>query len=139
MELSRCCFTNFLEPIINGILRNVRAKEEGHYNINGIRNIGDGKLINAFQAKQTANATSRGAGYSRYEQERFKTGRDETAGFKIDTMGTYHGKDLVNMATKTNDSRYSETDIKQPHDPRTRDPRQTPNALSRKINTFLIT
>ncbi|OWF44257.1 parafibromin-like [Mizuhopecten yessoensis] len=33
------------------------------------------------------------AAYSRYDQERFK-GKEETEGFKIDTMGTYHGKTL---------------------------------------------
>ena len=37
--------------------------------------------------------------YSRYDQERFAGGREETAGFRIDTMGTYHGKALASMVT----------------------------------------
>ncbi|CAL8108150.1 unnamed protein product [Calicophoron daubneyi] len=37
--------------------------------------------------------------YSRYDQERFASGREETAGFRIDTMGTYHGKALASMVT----------------------------------------
>ncbi|GAA53982.1 parafibromin [Clonorchis sinensis] len=37
--------------------------------------------------------------YSRYDQERFASGREETAGFRIDTMATYHGKALAAMVT----------------------------------------
>lgn len=37
--------------------------------------------------------------YSRYDQERFTGGREDTAGFRIDTMGTYHGKGLASMVT----------------------------------------
>ncbi|VDP94998.1 unnamed protein product [Echinostoma caproni] len=37
--------------------------------------------------------------YSRYDQERFASGREETAGFRIDTMATYHGKALASMVT----------------------------------------
>lgn len=35
--------------------------------------------------------------YSRYEQERFATGREELGGFRINTMATYHGKGLTSM------------------------------------------
>ncbi|CAJ0950003.1 unnamed protein product [Ranitomeya imitator] len=34
--------------------------------------------------------------YNRYDQERFK-GKEETEGFKIDTMGTYHGMTLKSV------------------------------------------
>uniref|UniRef100_T1J7K9 Paf1 complex subunit Cdc73 N-terminal domain-containing protein n=1 Tax=Strigamia maritima TaxID=126957 RepID=T1J7K9_STRMM len=34
--------------------------------------------------------------YNRYDQERFR-GKEETAGFKIDTMGTYHGMTLKSV------------------------------------------
>ncbi len=45
-----------------------------------------------------AGAPAPGMQYSRYDQERFGTGRaEETAGFGIDTMGTYHGKGLASM------------------------------------------
>lgn len=36
------------------------------------------------------------AGYNRYDQERFR-GKEETEGFKIDTMGTYHGMTLKSV------------------------------------------
>lgn len=36
------------------------------------------------------------AAYNRYNQERFK-GKEETEGFKIDTMGTYHGMTLKSV------------------------------------------
>lgn len=35
--------------------------------------------------------------YSRYDQERFAAGREDTAGFRIDTMSSYHGKALTSM------------------------------------------
>ncbi|KAI8518518.1 accessory factor associated with RNA polymerase II [Branchiostoma belcheri] len=36
------------------------------------------------------------AAYNRYDQERFR-GKEETEGFKIDTMGTYHGMTLKSV------------------------------------------
>ncbi|KAF7231987.1 hypothetical protein EG68_09403 [Paragonimus skrjabini miyazakii] len=36
---------------------------------------------------------------SRYDQGRFASGREETAGFRIDTMATYHGKAFAPMVT----------------------------------------
>ncbi|CAH8834178.1 unnamed protein product [Trichobilharzia szidati] len=41
--------------------------------------------------------------YSRYDQERFTGGREETAGFRIDTMSSYHGKALVSMVAGSAD------------------------------------
>ena len=37
------------------------------------------------------------AQYYRYDQERFNRQKDETEGFKIDTMGTYHGMNLKSL------------------------------------------
>ena len=37
--------------------------------------------------------------YNRYDQEKFK-GREDTEGFKIDTMGTYHGLSLKSTVTQ---------------------------------------
>ncbi|KAK1786804.1 hypothetical protein P4O66_017199 [Electrophorus voltai] len=39
------------------------------------------------------------AAYNRYDQERFK-GKEETEGFKIDTMGTYHGMTLKSVTVR---------------------------------------
>lgn len=37
------------------------------------------------------------AQYNRYDQERFNKQKEETEGFKIDTMGTYHGMSLKSV------------------------------------------
>lgn len=37
------------------------------------------------------------AQYNRYDQERFNRQREDTEGFKIDTMGTYHGMSLKSV------------------------------------------
>jgi parafibromin len=37
------------------------------------------------------------AQYNRYDQERFNRQKEETEGFKIDTMGTYHGMNLKSL------------------------------------------
>lgn len=37
------------------------------------------------------------AQYNRYDQERFNRQKEETEGFKIDTMGTYHGMSLKSV------------------------------------------
>ena len=39
--------------------------------------------------------------YNRYDQEKFK-GREDTEGFKIDTMGTYHGLSLKSVNPSSN-------------------------------------
>ena len=36
------------------------------------------------------------SGYSRYDQERFR-GKEETLGFRIDTMGSYHDMSLKSV------------------------------------------
>ncbi|KAL7298159.1 parafibromin [Trichogramma pretiosum] len=40
--------------------------------------------------------------YNRYDQERFIRQKEETEGFKIDTMGTYHGMTLKSVTEGTN-------------------------------------
>lgn len=41
--------------------------------------------------------TPQPAQYNRYDQERFNRQKEETEGFKIDTMGTYHGMSLKSV------------------------------------------
>ncbi|KAL7643864.1 UNVERIFIED_CONTAM: hypothetical protein RMT77_005870 [Armadillidium vulgare] len=71
---------------ILGLLKNIKMREEG-------------KLRQA-QGEVLPTPTSRVVvqpiGYSRYDQERFK-GKEETEGFKIDTMRTYHGLSLKSV------------------------------------------
>uniref|UniRef100_A0A674N8Y9 Parafibromin n=1 Tax=Takifugu rubripes TaxID=31033 RepID=A0A674N8Y9_TAKRU len=50
--------------------------------------------------------------YNRYDQERFK-GKEETEGFKIDTMGTYHGMTLKSV-TEGASARKAQTPALQP-------------------------
>ncbi|XP_073212827.1 parafibromin isoform X2 [Lepidochelys kempii] len=52
------------------------------------------------------------AAYNRYDQERFK-GKEETEGFKIDTMGTYHGMTLKSV-TEGASARKTQTPAAQP-------------------------
>uniref|UniRef100_A0A8C1JMF1 Parafibromin n=1 Tax=Cyprinus carpio TaxID=7962 RepID=A0A8C1JMF1_CYPCA len=52
------------------------------------------------------------AAYNRYDQERFK-GKEETEGFKIDTMGTYHGMTLKSV-TEGASARKAQTPAMQP-------------------------
>ncbi|TNN81555.1 Parafibromin [Liparis tanakae] len=52
------------------------------------------------------------AAYNRYDQERFK-GKEETEGFKIDTMGTYHGMTLKSV-TEGASARKAQTPALQP-------------------------
>ncbi|CAL8370708.1 unnamed protein product, partial [Boreogadus saida] len=52
------------------------------------------------------------AAYNRYDQERFK-GKEETEGFKIDTMGTYHGMTLKSV-TEGASARKAQAPVLQP-------------------------
>ncbi|XP_035392000.1 parafibromin [Electrophorus electricus] len=80
---------NFSKSIF-AILQSVKAREEGR----------------APDQRPTQNPTQTDpairnkqpvpAAYNRYDQERFK-GKEETEGFKIDTMGTYHGMTLKSV------------------------------------------
>ncbi|BHF65610.1 accessory factor associated with RNA polymerase II [Sparganum proliferum] len=112
----------FYENIVLGILRNVMLKENAHL---APDRTGQGRDLSAYAqvplavgsvySKAPASVNAYGGAlvnggmsanapsgaqqmqYSRYDQERFAAGRDETAGFRIDTMGTYHGKGLASM------------------------------------------
>ncbi|KAG7269853.1 hypothetical protein CRUP_032811 [Coryphaenoides rupestris] len=77
---------NFSKNIF-AILQSVKAREEG-------RAPEQRPAPNAAQVDpSTRNKQPVPAAYNRYDQERFK-GKEETEGFKIDTMGTYHGMTL---------------------------------------------
>ena len=56
-------------------------------------------LAAAVQQSQQSQAPA--LQYSRYDQERFAAGREDTAGFRIDTMSSYHGKALASMVGST--------------------------------------
>lgn len=50
-----------------------------------------------IQQQQQPQSQQPAMQYSRYDQERFNAGREDTAGFRIDTMSSYHGKALASM------------------------------------------
>ncbi|CAL1544436.1 unnamed protein product [Lymnaea stagnalis] len=77
---------------IFSILQSIKAREEGSQ-----------RTQNPSQSAVTSSAVSYLtrppqviSGYNRYDQERFK-GKEETEGFKIDTMGTFHGMALKSV------------------------------------------
>ncbi|XP_058790580.1 parafibromin [Phymastichus coffea] len=60
--------------------------------------------------------------YNRYDQERFIRQKEETEGFKIDTMGTYHGMTLKSVTEGTNPA------IRKPPQPAPGNPTATPTS-----------
>uniref|UniRef100_A0A671UM16 Parafibromin n=1 Tax=Sparus aurata TaxID=8175 RepID=A0A671UM16_SPAAU len=80
---------NFSKNIF-AILQSVKAREEG-------RAPEQRPAQNTTQADPSLrNKQPVPTAYNRYDQERFK-GKEETEGFKIDTMGTYHGMTLKSV------------------------------------------
>ncbi|KAH9283560.1 Parafibromin [Echinococcus granulosus] len=95
----------FYENIVLGILRNVMLKENAHLapDRRDAYSGAVGTINNFYKTPLTSMAHQRQQSqppalqYSRYDQERFATGREDTAGFRIDTMSSYHGKALTSM------------------------------------------
>ncbi|MEQ2267099.1 accessory factor associated with RNA polymerase II, partial [Xenotaenia resolanae] len=83
---------NFSKNIF-AILQSVKAREEG-------RAPEQRPAQNTAQVDPSLrNKQPVPAAYNRYDQERFK-GKEETEGFKIDTMGTYHGMTLKSVTVR---------------------------------------
>ncbi|KAK3757491.1 hypothetical protein RRG08_050374 [Elysia crispata] len=76
---------------IFSILQSIKAREEGSQRS---QNPSQSAVSVPQQAQPRAPQVM--SAYSRYDQERFK-GKEETEGFKIDTMGTYHGMTLKSV------------------------------------------
>ncbi|KAJ8357233.1 hypothetical protein SKAU_G00200270 [Synaphobranchus kaupii] len=95
---------NFSKNIF-AILQSVKAREEG-------RAPEQRPAQNATQDPSIRNKQPVPAAYNRYDQERFK-GKEETEGFKIDTMGTYHGMTLKSV-TEGASARKAQTPAMQP-------------------------
>lgn len=74
---------------IFGILQTVKAREEG-------RTKPAPAPIRLPEPPRITRVNAP-AQYNRYDQERFNKQKDETEGFKIDTMGTYHGMSLKSV------------------------------------------
>uniref|UniRef100_A0A6I8SHN5 Parafibromin n=1 Tax=Xenopus tropicalis TaxID=8364 RepID=A0A6I8SHN5_XENTR len=96
---------NFAKNIF-AILQSVKAREEGR--------APEQRPTQTAAPTDPALRTNKPvpAAYNRYDQERFK-GKEETEGFKIDTMGTYHGMTLKSV-TEGASARKTQTPAVQP-------------------------
>ncbi|XP_014242740.1 parafibromin [Cimex lectularius] len=64
--------------------------------------------------------------YNRYDQERFIRQREETEGFKIDTMGTYHGMTLKSVTEGNQPKKTPAMPALQHNQQQQQQPQQTP-------------
>uniref|UniRef100_A0A3Q3EYW7 Parafibromin n=1 Tax=Labrus bergylta TaxID=56723 RepID=A0A3Q3EYW7_9LABR len=117
---------NFSKNIF-AILQSVKAREEG-------RAPEQRPAQNTSQDPSLRNKQPVQAAYNRYDQERFK-GKEETEGFKIDTMGTYHGMTLKSV-TEGASARKAQTPVLPPVP---RPGSRTPIVIIPAATTSLIT
>ncbi|XP_045468144.1 parafibromin-like [Harmonia axyridis] len=75
---------------ILAMLHSIKAREEGRH-----RPVPQAPIITPRQTP--IRPAAQPSVYSRYDQERFNRLKEETEGFKIDTMGTYHGMTLKSV------------------------------------------
>ncbi|XP_070532316.1 parafibromin-like [Ptychodera flava] len=80
---------------IFAMLQSVKAQEEGRPNQESSTHNTSHSLAQPVSQTVDFNPATP-AQYNRYDQERFK-GKEETEGFKIDTMGSYHGMTLKSV------------------------------------------
>uniref|UniRef100_A0A6M2DG82 Parafibromin n=1 Tax=Xenopsylla cheopis TaxID=163159 RepID=A0A6M2DG82_XENCH len=76
---------------ILAILQGIKAREEGRA---AVRNPAPPP---GLEPPRPARPAPQPTVYNRYDQERFNRQKEETEGFKIDTMGTYHGMTLKSV------------------------------------------
>lgn len=75
---------------ILAILQGIKSREEGRPRPVAPQN-------RLPEPARIVRPTPQPAQYNRYDQERFNRQKEETEGFKIDTMGTYHGMSLKSV------------------------------------------
>ncbi|XP_063723200.1 parafibromin-like [Symsagittifera roscoffensis] len=78
--------------------------------------------------------------YNRYDQEKFK-GREDTEGFKIDTMGTYHGLSLKSVnqgSNNSSNSRPSSQSASYSHSSSSRSPSSAPQKRVSKTPIIIL-
>ncbi|XP_050665371.1 parafibromin isoform X2 [Leptidea sinapis] len=73
---------------ILALLSSIKAREEGRAGV---------PRPPPIVLPQPASLPAQQTQYNRYDQERFIRQKEETEGFKIDTMGTYHGMTLKSV------------------------------------------
>lgn len=75
---------------ILALLQSIKAREDG-------KSRPQQNLIKPQEPARVARPQPQLAQYNRYDQERFAQQKEMTEGFKIDTMGTYHGMSLKSV------------------------------------------
>ncbi|KAK9881909.1 hypothetical protein WA026_018103 [Henosepilachna vigintioctopunctata] len=75
---------------ILAMLHSIKAREEGRQ-----RPVPQATMVTPRQTP--VRPATQPSVYNRYDQERFNRLKEETEGFKIDTMGTYHGMTLKSV------------------------------------------
>ncbi|KAL3276655.1 hypothetical protein HHI36_012025 [Cryptolaemus montrouzieri] len=80
---------NFAKNIL-AMLHSIKAREEGRQ-----RPIPQAPIVTPRQTP--IRPATQPSVYNRYDQERFNRLKEETEGFKIDTMGSYHGMTLKSV------------------------------------------
>lgn len=75
---------------ILALLQSIKAREEG-------RSRPQQNIIKPQEPTRITRPQPPLAQYNRYDQERFAQQKEMTEGFKIDTMGTYHGMSLKSV------------------------------------------
>ncbi|GAB6023416.1 accessory factor associated with RNA polymerase II [Chamberlinius hualienensis] len=96
---------NFAKSVFT-ILQSIKAREEG--GPAGRIPHDMSQMPAKIQPQPVARAMPQPAVYNRYDQERFR-GKEETEGFKIDTLGTYHGMTLKSVTEGTQPRRSTPT------------------------------
>ncbi|CAD6991141.1 parafibromin [Ceratitis capitata] len=76
---------------IFAILQGIKAREEGR------NRPAAQQAIKMPEPARIAKPQPQLTQYNRYDQERFNRQKEETEGFKIDTLGTYHGMSLKSV------------------------------------------
>ncbi|KAI4459288.1 cdc73 domain protein [Holotrichia oblita] len=94
---------NFAKNIL-ALLHSIKAREEGR------QRLPQQPQQPITTPRQTPiRPATQPAVYNRYDQERFNKTREETEGFKIDTMGTYHGMTLKSVTEGSAKARPAQT------------------------------
>ncbi|GIY28645.1 parafibromin [Caerostris extrusa] len=90
------------------VLQSIKAREEGGNKIKPVEPA-------VITPRATPVRPTQPVVYNRYDQERFRS-KEETEGFKIDTMGTYHGMTLKSV-TEGSQPKRPVTPLPQPERP----------------------
>lgn len=89
--------------------------------LQGIKNREEGRLrpvqppIRLPEPSHMTRPAAQPAQYNRYDQERFNKQREDTEGFKIDTMGTYHGMSLKSVTEGSAAAQLKKQQLQQQH------------------------